>query len=239
MKHLGAGCHTRYSNVYCPEVLMIILKKIYRRLRRASGFDQPSHRAKTWDKNVHEELRYRYPLNADSIVFDLGGYEGAWTSEIFSRYCPAAIYVFEPVQTFADAIRNRFQHNARIHVFPYGLGQKDEQQQLSLSADGSSVFVEAPMKETIMLKKASDFFKEHSIRHIDLMKINIEGGEYDVLEHLIETGYIRNIDNVQVQFHDFVPNARERMKAIQAKLQETHRTTYAHEFVWENWERMM
>jgi hypothetical protein len=42
--------------------------------------------------------------------------------------------------------------------------------------------------------------------------------------------------NIQVQFHDYTPDAAERMKKIQRALKKTHRTTYSFEFVWENWE---
>jgi hypothetical protein len=67
------------------------------------------------------------------------------------------------------------------------------------------------------------------------MKINIEGGEYDLLDHLIETGWIRRIRDVQIQFHDFVSGATQRMHHIQAALKNTHHTTYQYPFVWENW----
>ena len=75
----------------------------------------------------------------------------------------------------------------------------------------------------------------YNIERIDLMKINIEGGEYDLLEHLIKTGWIDKIINIQVQFHDFVENAEARMLAIQNDLAKTHELTYQYKFVWENW----
>ena len=79
--------------------------------------------------------------------------------------------------------------------------------------------------------------RQNKIERIDLMKMNIEGGEYDLLDHLIETGFIRNIENIQVQFHDFVPEAKQRMMKIQKELSKTHRLTYQYIFVWENWRR--
>lgn len=68
------------------------------------------------------------------------------------------------------------------------------------------------------------------------MKINIEGGEYDLLEHLIVSGFVRNIDNIQVQFHDFVDDAEHRMAVIHKNLAKTHRLSYQYPLVWENWE---
>ena len=85
------------------------------------------------------------------------------------------------------------------------------------------------------LVRAADFFAQQAFDHIDLMKVNIEGGEYDLLEHLVETAVISKIANLQVQFHDFVPNAEARMAAIQACLRQTHVLTYQFPFIWENW----
>ena len=67
------------------------------------------------------------------------------------------------------------------------------------------------------------------------MKMNIEGGKYDLLEHLIVRGLILNIENIQVQFHDFVPDAASRMGGIKMNLAKTHVLTYEYESVWENW----
>ena len=69
------------------------------------------------------------------------------------------------------------------------------------------------------------------------MKINIEGGEYSLLEDLISNRLVANIKDIQVQFHTFAPNALERMKNIQMELSKTHHLTYNYPFVWENWER--
>ncbi|CAD6491956.1 MAG: hypothetical protein EMLJLAPB_00203 [Candidatus Argoarchaeum ethanivorans] len=67
------------------------------------------------------------------------------------------------------------------------------------------------------------------------MKINIEGDEYSLFEHLIETGLVNQIDNMQVPFYDFVPNAEQRMIEIQQKIATTHNLTHQYKFVWDNW----
>ncbi len=71
---------------------------------------------------------------------------------------------------------------------------------------------------------------------IELLKLNIEGGEYELLESLLENDCITYFKNIQVQFHDFLfDNAKERMTKIQEQLSKTHELTYQYEFVWENW----
>lgn len=193
-------------------------------------------RVQPWVRdNGDKTFRLNYDLNESSIVFDLGGYEGQWASDIFSKYC-CRIYIFEPVPEFAHNIEQRFLKNPKISVHRFGLSGKTCKENLYVSADGSSVFKQSSNSVEITLLKATDFLKEKNIHHIDLMKINIEGGEYSLLEHLIETGFVKNIVNLQIQFHDFVPNARWRMRSIQNGLEKTHKLTYQYEFVWENWE---
>src|SRR5215469_14720654 len=84
-------------------------------------------------------LRLFYDLGADSLVFDLGGYEGQWASDIYAMY-GCRIHVFEPVAKFAEDIRKRFGRNARIVVHDFGLAERTATATLSIQADGSSMF---------------------------------------------------------------------------------------------------
>ncbi|TAF63062.1 MAG: FkbM family methyltransferase [Cytophagales bacterium] len=176
-------------------------------------------------------------LNEDSVVFDLGGYEGQWASDIFGRYA-CNVYIFEPYKLYFENIQKRFEKNPKIKVFNIGLSNDEYTSKLYLSNDASSMFNKK--SETfveIEIKKAITFFDKNNITKIDLMKINIEGGEYDLLDHIIATGYINNIHHLKIQFHDFIiENAKERMNKIQEKLSLTHQIVYQYEFVWEHWE---
>lgn len=186
--------------------------------------------------NGDKTLRLNYDLNKNSIVFDLGGYEGQWSSDIFSKYC-CVIHIFEPVLQYANNIESRFSKNSKIFVHKFGLSNQSLVSRISINLDSSSLFYENNKDcEQIQLIKASDFIKNYSIEKIDLIKVNIEGGEYDLLEFLIDSNYIEIIDNIQVQFHDFIPDAEERMKNIHKKLQKTHSLTWQYPFVWENWQ---
>jgi len=71
---------------------------------------------------------------------------------------------------------------------------------------------------------------------VDLLKINIEGGEYELLESIVEDEYlISRIKNIQVQYHTFVKNHVERRSFINSNLEKTHTRTWNYDWVWENW----
>jgi FkbM family methyltransferase len=179
-------------------------------------------------------LRLDYDLNENSIVFDLGGYKGEWTYEIFNRY-RSNIYIFEPNPHFCEAIRAKFRDLNKIKVFEYGLSDKDSEISMSIMADSSSFYKEGNNKVKVKIIDVKKFLNNNGINKIDLMKINIEGAEYDLLEYMLEKQLVEQVENLQIQFHDFVPNSYKRMKNIQSLLSKTHFTTYSFEYVWENW----
>jgi FkbM family methyltransferase len=182
-------------------------------------------------------LRLDYPLDARAIVFDVGGFEGQWASDIFARYL-CRIHVFEPVREFADAIARRFAANDRIKVHPVALGAETGLAELTIAADGSSLYLPGARRMTIDIVTPELVFAKEKLDEISLMKINIEGAEYDLLDHMISTGLIRRIENIQVQFHSHLPEAQRRVRDIHARLAETHQPTFQYRFVWENWRRM-
>ncbi|NHM01115.1 FkbM family methyltransferase [Flavobacterium difficile] len=220
------------------------LKKIIKRLIRYDAYGKSLRgndalqyqRVKPWIKAKGDEtLRLNYPLDQNSVVFDLGGYKGEFTEVIYNRYQPT-IYVFEPIFAFYTIIQNKFATTPKVIPFQYGLAGKDCSIPISMSDNSSSVFLKTAETETIQLKSIVNFIQSNAITKVDLIKINIEGGEYEVLESLLDANLIGIFENIQVQFHDFLfENAKERMQAIQARLQETHVLTYQYEFVWENW----
>jgi FkbM family methyltransferase len=187
-----------------------------------------------WSDGGDDKFRYDYPLDSDSLVIDLGGYKGQWASDIYARY-NCRVLVFEPVRSFADDIERRFRQNPRIEVFCLALGNTRRQETIRVAGDRSSLYGTFHDRQTIQVEDAAAFVAEHNIREIDLMKMNIEGGEYELLPRLIETGIIRRIRHLQVQFHDVGPDAERCMETLGEALARTHRCTCRYKFVWETW----
>jgi FkbM family methyltransferase len=182
------------------------------------------------------KFRFDYDLNHNSIVLDLGGYEGQWTSDIFSRF-KCNVFVFEPVAEFADLIRARFRRNDQIKVFEFGLGNSQRQEIIYLSANGSSLFGSKELRQDIEIVDVSDWLTMTGISKIDLLKLNIEGGEFELLDRLLEIDFVARIENIQVQFHNVEEESYVKMERIKRELSRTHYSTYQYEWVWENWTR--
>ena len=183
-------------------------------------------------------LRLDYNLTPESIVFDLGGYKGDFTEKIFEKYS-CYVYLFEPSVPFYTACVERFARNPKIMCFNFALSDFEGDTLISDSADASSLVSEViagqPHTEKVKVKIFKNTLDELGIDHIDLAKINIEGGEYNVLPHLMESQSIHKIKNLQIQFHNFVKNAERQRSDIRKRLSLTHENTWCYDFVWENW----
>jgi FkbM family methyltransferase len=181
-----------------------------------------------------DTVSVRHTLDADSVVFEVGGYEGKWSSTIVALYDPH-LYIFEPVRSFYRTILNRFSANAKVRVYQFGLSDKDETRDISVNNDGSSLFASSENMERIRLKDIYQFILEHNISQIDLIQINIEGGEYCLLPRMLDTGIVKRCRMIQIQFHNNVPNAQCNRQEIRQTLSETHALIYDYPFVWEAW----
>jgi FkbM family methyltransferase len=204
----------------------------YRRQRRAYR-DQ----LRRWNADGGDErFRYDYALSPESVVLDLGGYEGQWAWDLYARQ-RCRIHVFEPVTRFADAIGERFQNNSDVEVHAFALGARTRDETISVAGASSSIHKRKAERARIAFRDVADWFEEASIHDVALMKINIEGGEYELLERMLETDLVRRVSSIQVQFHYFIADAEARMERIQEGLAATHVPTWQYRFIWENWER--
>lgn len=177
--------------------------------------------------------RLNYDINKDSIVFDLGGYEG-WFVEHISKKYDSNIYCFEPLSVFADRIKEKYSHNKKIRVYAKGISDENKKSLIYLNNDGSSTNIIVGQGIEIELTTIDKIMKDENIKFIDLLKINIEGDEYPLLEYMIKNNLHKSVRDIQVQFHrmgDYIP----RYEKIRLELEKSHQLTYNYPFVWENW----
>lgn len=181
-----------------------------------------------------DSMLYKFEqLNENSIVFDLGSYKGEFYSNITSMY-NCIVHAFEPVEQFYNECKNSLPNNVILNNF--ALGQQNELFEIAVSENASSQFINGDM---VSCKKVNfiDYVTEHTIEHIDLIKLNIEGGEYEVLNSIIDNGYLDNIDSLLIQFHYLSGNPISKRQEIIEKLKITHECIFSYPFVWEYWRR--
>jgi FkbM family methyltransferase len=165
-----------------------------------------------------------------AVVWDVGAFEGGWSADMLARYPTAALLIFEPVRAYAEAVNRRL-----LSVYQFGLSDHDGEATITVAGDRSSTYEMGypGTQETIKLRDVSAVLGNQTIQ---VMKLNVEGAEYPILDRLLETGQIKQIGTLLIQFHTFIPNFGERYLAIRNGLLKTHNLAWRTPFVWERWD---
>jgi FkbM family methyltransferase len=147
------------------------------------------------------------------------------------------IYVFEIVGSFILHLRERFYNNQDVQILDFGLGGADKRVEFSVSSIATSIFSNSASAatESGQIKDVVGFLEENSIRQIDLLKMNIEGGEYELLERLVSSGAVAFCKNIQIQFHNYGEWSILKRDRLKEELRKTHVCTYDFEWTFENW----
>ncbi len=189
-----------------------------------------------WVKDNADHKRYEFALTEDSIVFDVGAYKGEWAAEIFRRY-GSNIYAFEPVKYFYHRVLNKYWDNPKFKLFNAGLSDTDKADVIYMEGDSTSLHKSSSVPYNIKLLGFNQFIQDNNIASIDLMKLNIEGEEYRLLQSIIEAGNQTKIKNILIQFHDYIDNYANLRQWIHNQLTLTHTLKFNYPFIWECWER--
>jgi FkbM family methyltransferase len=170
---------------------------------------------------------------AGGWVIDLGGYLGDFCARAARQ--GARIVVCEPIPQFAAHIRKRL--GSSVIVREVGVSGRSGETEMTLAGAATSRFGGTGPATKVPLVRCSNLITEHNIDNVDLVKINIEGDEYEVLPELLDAGMMPRIDRLLVQFHPMNATVGERRRRIRERLSETHDCVFCYEFIWEGWRR--
>jgi len=175
-------------------------------------------------------------LQAGDVVLDVGGYHGDWAARMTELY-GVAVHAFEPHPRFAQMMQERFDERDDVHVHDFAMGSEAGTLALSDDENASSALVASGTQVTGAILPVADVFEELDLAEVKVIKMNIEGGEYDLLPALIETGLMARVDRLTVQFHNYHTGQDAARDAIREGLVKTHDCVWDYPFIWEEWAR--
>jgi FkbM family methyltransferase len=181
-------------------------------------------------------LRLDHPLDKDSVVFDVGGYTGDTSAKLFDKF-GCNVHVFEPIPEYYVQLHERFKNNPKVHTYPFGLSF-DSYPTLMSSDHYASGIYGAKRDTLVSMVGITSFMSEMCIERVNLIELNIEGGEYDLLQYMTTwPSIINRFDNLQIQFHDVLKDGGRYMQLLWKELRKTHELTYQYIYCFENWRR--
>jgi FkbM family methyltransferase len=180
-----------------------------------------------------------------AVVLDVGGYVGEWSTRILERADATGtrdlhIHAFEPVPHFVDTFRNSLGNDARVTLHPFGLGGRDRTEVMGIGGPGSSLFTHPDHPPAgsadVEIRDVDAVLRSLGIDRIDVLKVNIEGGEYELLDRLHATGWLARSGPLIIQFHEFAPDAYRARRRNRRQLAETHDCVWDYPWVYERWD---
>jgi FkbM family methyltransferase len=177
-------------------------------------------------------------LDAGSVVVDAGAYIGEWSETISQRY-GATIHAFEPVPSAFKRMQRRLADHPNVHMHKLGLGADNERVTMSVDGPGSSMYASTGVfgSTDVEIRDVVDVFDELGLHEIDVLKVNIEGAEYDLLDRLAETDWLPRVRVLSVQFHEWHPHAYKRRRTARRNFRRSHEEVWNYPWVWELWRR--
>lgn len=188
-------------------------------------------------KAIDPHLLHRADIGADSVVWEVGAARGDGVADL-RELSGGIVHAFEPHPGSIAHLEERFAGDDRVHVQPYALGRSDGTDVLELAGPGSSATGDRrgdfPTAE-ISFRDVVAVFDELGTARVDLMEINIEGGEYDLLEGLLAAGLTPKVRYFLIQFHEWHPRSHSRRRRILRALAATHEEVWCYPWIWELW----
>ena len=175
--------------------------------------------------------RLDFNLNNNSNIINIGGFTGEWAFDIYNKY-ECNMYIYEPVIEYFNILKNKFKGKEKVHLFNYGVLDKDTDSYIKVDGDGTSLF-KGKADRLIHLRDISSIIND--INSIDLIEINAEGAEYSILNKIYETNNMSKIKYFLIQFHSFIEDSNNKLKISRDILNKTHTNMWNIDFVFECW----
>ena len=163
-------------------------------------------------KEIFVDEGYKFLTNSsDPVIYDCGANIGV-SCIYFSRSYPSSkIKAFEADPNIVKVLRENMDRNKvkNIEIIDKAVWINNAGIEISLEgADGASIYSKNNVTKVSSVR-LKDLIEEEI--KIDMLKIDIEGAEYDVL--LDCRNSLRNIENIFIEYHSF-ENSNQRLSEI-------------------------
>lgn len=154
-------------------------------------------------KEIFVDENYKFSqLSEKPIIYDCGSNVGTSCLYFFRFYPSSKIYAFEPDPVIYSVLKQNINSYKTTNVLPHNSAvwiDNNGVQFTQQGADGSSIFSEGN-KISVPSIRLKDFLEKEE--QIDLLKIDIEGAEYEVIKDCKDS--LGNVKNIFVEYHSYL-----------------------------------
>ena len=195
----------------------------------------PSDSSK-WFLFDREKLKYGMKFKKEGLVLDIGSYLGEYTEKVFKMNPGMTFWLYEPIPEYFNVCISRFKEQENVTVYQTAVSADGRKIQMQIDGLRSSQKLgSSPEGVTIRSIGIQKIFD--SVEEIELLKMNIEGMEYECLNKLILTNSLIKAKYLLIQFHNFETDSTHKRDVLRKLIGKDFNNVYTFEWVWELWIR--
>lgn len=146
-----------------------------------------------------------FEIGQKDVVVDIGAHIGSFTLYAALKAKSGKIYSFEPSSANFEILRQNVKMNKLSNISLQNLAVAGKTGSVKLylpSASNclSSLYIKQPEFEIVSAVTLEKIFSGNKIKHCDFLKIDCEGGEYDILMSA-PLFVLDSIDKIACEFH--------------------------------------
>ena len=177
---------------------------------RVNTFDLPVI-WEIWNAKVYDDKQY--PILEENVVVDIGAHIGAFAVRAARLAHRGRVYGYEASgKNYAWLSKNReLNQLENLYIENCAIANQRGEMRLYMPAEngimGSLVQNTSSFVETVQTKTLEGIIAEHNIQQIDVLKMDVEGAEYDILLGCTpET--LAKVRRIVLEYHDFEADQR-------------------------------
>jgi FkbM family methyltransferase len=136
------------------------------------------------EKNIYERF---FEVEENDIVVDIGATIGEFVFSVLNKK-PKHCYVVEPLAIFFDTLRKNLEGNPVCFI------------NKAISSEKYLEILWDTREEVIEPLTFSELIKQNRLNKIDFLKVDCEGGEYNVFSKR-NIDFLKSIPKIVVEFH--------------------------------------
>ena len=163
-------------------------------------------------------------LNENSILYSFGiGEDMSFDNTIIKNH-NCHVFGFDPTPKSINWVKNQ-RLNDNFHFYEFGINDKSGFIEFYLPKNSEHVSgsiitqknIDVMKKVNVEMKSLADIMNELGHKHIDVLKMDIEGSEYDVIDNILDSKI--SITQILIEFHDrFFKNGKYKSKEVIKKM---------------------
>jgi FkbM family methyltransferase len=165
-----------------------------------------------------------FKIKSGDVIFDVGAHIGSFS--VYAANKGATVYAFEPNKDNYERLLENIRINnyeSKIKAYNYGIYNKEGEVGFSVHNQNSGGHSIDGGSEIIKVRKLENILIDENIVKVNMLKIDVEGSEYEIFPSITENTY-NKIEKIVGEYHTSYDKPEWNFKRIEKILTPHYRS---------------